>query len=104
METWRKNLLSHFLHHKKKSKCQARIQIPTVQDEQEKILCTNCGKTHVGGSAKCWEKKDAAQTHANKRKEIDVLQIMCRFDEEEREEGQDESGARYRERRRGYIY
>ena len=26
-------------------------------DRQEKTHCTICGKTHVGGAAKCWKKK-----------------------------------------------
>jgi hypothetical protein len=90
-----------FLHHKKKTR---EFQPESkYQGEQEKILCTAV-KSHVGDAAKCWEKKDTAQTHANKWKEIDVLKIICRIDEEEREEDQDESGVWYRERRRGYVY
>jgi hypothetical protein len=63
------------------------------KEEQEKIHCTICGKTHVGGAAKCRKKRDTGQTRANKKKEITALKFMSKINEEDAEQDESESGA-----------
>jgi hypothetical protein len=63
-----KALVTKLLRKETKKFGSQRNSSANVQEEQEKIHCTNCGESHVGGVAKCWKKRDAAQTRANKKK------------------------------------